>query len=293
MSTPNPLIQPLIDHLHSDGRLRVWSVVITIFGDAIQPHGGTVAMSDLQTILGAMNVESGALRTAMSRLAKEGWVTREKQGRHSFYKLSKAGLKSLIPATQKIYRPTYAPDPKSILIAVGPDVIGHARETQNALLGAFGGLQLRNGVGLFADPSDKVRQQIVDAELLTISGDIERLPDWVIDRFDLQNLADDYDALIARFSDMAAKTEALNKLSPLEALCARTLLIHDWRRLILKQPALPTHLLPKDWPGGACHKLVRELYLALLAQSENWWDSEPKKAAQTELSHRFQHQYVD
>ncbi|MFT6656919.1 PaaX family transcriptional regulator C-terminal domain-containing protein [Maritalea sp.] len=287
MNASNTLIQPLIDHLHSDGRLRVWSVVITIFGDTIQPHGGTVAMSDLQTILSAMNVENGALRTAMSRLAKEGWVTRDKQGRHSFYKLSKAGLKSFIPATEKIYRATYSPDPKSLVIAVGPDVIGHAREAQNALLGAFGGLQLRNGVGFFADPSAKVLKQIEDAELLTIESDIQKLPDWVIDRFELHELAADYLALMDRFAKLAAAGSSLQTLSPLEALAARTLLIHEWRRLILKQPPLPKHLLPKNWPGAECHKVVSETYLALLARSEDWWEAEPKKAAQTELTRRF------
>lgn len=287
MSTPNPLIQPLIDHLHSDGRLRVWSVVITIFGDAIQPHGGTVAMSDLQTILGAMDVESGALRTAMSRLAKEGWVSRDKQGRNSFYKLSNAGVKSFVPATQKIYHPTYSPDPKSLVIAVGQDVIGHARETQNALLDAFGGIKLRNGVGLFADPNAKMLNQIEDAELLIIDANIKTLPDWVIERLELQSLADDYLALIDRFTKLATSGLALQVLSPLEALCARTLLIHEWRRLILKQPPLPKHLLPDNWPGAACHKVVSETYLALLSRSEDWWETEPKKAAQTELSRRF------
>jgi len=287
MNAPNPLIQPLIDHLHSDGRLRVWSVVITIFGDAIQPHGGTVAMSDLQTLLGAMNVESGALRTAMSRLAKEGWVTREKQGRHSFYKLSGVGIKSFIPATQKIYNAIYSPDPKSLVITIGPDVIGHARETQNALLGAIGGLKLRNGVGFFADPSAKVLKQIENAELLIIDANIKALPDWVIERLELQLLAADYLALMDRFSNLAAAGSAMHALTPLEALCARTLLIHEWRRLILKQPPLPKHLLPKNWPGAACHKVVSQTYLALLARSEDWWEAEPKKAARSELSRRF------
>ena len=287
MSTANPLIQPLIDHLHSDGRLRVWSVVITIFGDAIQPHGGIVAMSDLQIMLGTMNVESGALRTAMSRLAKEGWVTREKQGRNSFYQLSKAGLKSFIPATQKIYKAEFSPDPQRLIIAVGPDVIGHARETQNALLDAFGGLQLRNGVALFADPSEKLRKQLADADMIQLESEIAVLPDWVIEKLDLQSLADDYLALIERFAPLVATRNELEMLSPLEALCVRTLLIHDWRRLILKQPALPKHLLPADWPGATCHALVRDLYLSLLEQSENWWDAVPKKAAQAELLRRF------
>ena len=73
-------LSPLIDQLHKDGRLRVWSLVITIFGDAIQPRGGRVSTARLQEILERMRIEPGALRTALSRLAKEGWVIREREG---------------------------------------------------------------------------------------------------------------------------------------------------------------------------------------------------------------------
>jgi len=287
MLAPNQLIKPLIDHLHSDGRLRVWSVVITIFGDAVQPHGGTVAMSDLQTILGGMNIESGAIRTAMSRLAKEGWVDREKQGRNSFYKLSSVGRKSFIPATEIIYRATFAPDPEKLIIAVGPDVIGHARETQNALLTAFGGMRLRNGVGIFADPSDKVIKQIQNADLLMLDAQVDRLPDWVIERLELQQLFGEFHGLMDRFGPLVENADTLQSLSPLDALCARILLVHGWRRLILRHPTLPEHLLPKDWPGATCHKLVSVIYKALLQRSEEWWDVEQKKSTQQILLRRF------
>ncbi|MGJ8527557.1 PaaX family transcriptional regulator [Maritalea sp.] len=288
MSPTNQLIKPLIDHLHSDGRLRVWSMVITIFGDAIQPRGGVVAMSDLHEILGALGVESGAVRTAMSRLAKEGWVTRQKQGRNSFYKLSEAGLNSFVPATQKIYRAEYAPEPTTILMAVGPNVLGKAREQQNAQIVAMGGEHLRNGVGLFADPTDKVREQIKATGLMSIEGEMSTLPDWVIDKLDLQPLAEAYHGLIDRFTSLAVTREQLDQLTSLEALCARILLVHEWRRLILKQPDLPARLLPQDWPGAAAHNLVSTLYRQLLAPSEKWWSAVSSDSEMETLRRRFE-----
>lgn len=287
MRAPHKLVSPLIDHLHSDGRLRVWSVVITIFGDAVQPHGGTVAMADLQTILGHMGVENGALRTAMSRLAKEGWVTRERQGRNSFYRLSPAGLKSFIPATEKIYRAQYAPTPNKLIFAVGPDVIGTAREQQNALLTGFGGMALRNGVALFADPGEQLLQQLQQADLLLIDASLDQLPHWVAEKLELAELAQDYQALIDRFTPLAQQAERLADLSPIDALCARILLIHDWRRLILKQPPLPAHLLPADWPGAAAHHLVSGLYRQLIGPSENWWSNGNGDEARQILAERF------
>ena len=35
----------IIERLHGAQRLRVWSVIITVFGDAIVPRGGRVALS--------------------------------------------------------------------------------------------------------------------------------------------------------------------------------------------------------------------------------------------------------
>lgn len=286
MSASNQLISPLIDHLHSDGRLRVWSVVITIFGDAVQPRGGTVAMADLQAILGHMGVENGALRTAMSRLAKEGWVTRERQGRNSFYRLSEAGLKSFIPATERIYRAPLAPTPKKLIFAVGPDVIGTTREQQNALLTGFGGIILRNGVALFADPAAPLRRQLRQSNLLLIDAELDGLPRWVADKLALGEMETDYQALINRFTPLCEQAEQLTCLSPIDALCARILLIHEWRRLILKQPPLPAHLLPENWPATA-HQLVSGLYRQLIAPSENWWSNGNGAAAQKVLAERF------
>ena len=86
---PDAAIQPLIDMFYARGRPRVISLVVTIFGDAALQRGGEIAMTDLTAITGNIGVSPGALRTAMSRLAAEGWVEREKVGRNTLYRLSK------------------------------------------------------------------------------------------------------------------------------------------------------------------------------------------------------------
>ena len=50
-----------------------------------------------------MGVGSGAVRTACSRLAKDGWIVRQKQGRNSFYRLSDMGHAPFRKASQQIY----------------------------------------------------------------------------------------------------------------------------------------------------------------------------------------------
>ncbi|MEL6795067.1 MAG: phenylacetic acid degradation protein, partial [Pseudomonadota bacterium] len=96
-------LDQLIERLHGEGRLRVWSLAVTIFGDAVAPRGGSIAMSDLSTLLERLGAEPGAVRTAMSRLARDGYVERAKDGRRSFYRLAPAAAAEFQRATARIY----------------------------------------------------------------------------------------------------------------------------------------------------------------------------------------------
>jgi len=62
-------------------------------------------------------------------------------------------------------------------------------------------------------------------------------------------------------------------LSDADAFTARILLIHHYRRVVLRDPLLPTPLLPRDWPGRAARALCGEIYRGLLAPSEQWLDA--------------------
>ena len=57
------------------------------------------------------------------------------------------------------------------------------------------------------------------------------------------------------------------------AFLLRVLLVHDYRRLLLRDPSLPGVLLPADWPGQSARLLCSELYRRLLAPSERHLDA--------------------
>ena len=96
-------IEPLLTHLHNQGRLRVWSLIITFFGDSILAKGGEVEASRIKALMQAMNIEAGTLRTALSRLTNDNWLERYKIGKSTIYRLSDKGLKEFGPASELIY----------------------------------------------------------------------------------------------------------------------------------------------------------------------------------------------
>src|SRR5258708_15167226 len=100
---PHPLAR-IIEQLKREPS-RTGSIVITVFGDAIVPRGGSVWLGTLLEFFRTIDIDSGVVRTAMSRLAADGWLERNKVGRNSFYRLGKEGRQTFDAATQHIYGP--------------------------------------------------------------------------------------------------------------------------------------------------------------------------------------------
>jgi phenylacetic acid degradation operon negative regulatory protein len=63
--------------------------------------------------------------------------------------------------------------------------------------------------------------------------------------------------------------------------------------VVLRDPLLPTALLPEDWPGRAARQLCGEIYRGLLPASEQWLDQHavnengPLPKPVEELARRF------
>src|SRR5882757_3726773 len=98
---PHPLAR-IIEQLKREPS-RTGSIVITVFGDAIVPRGGSVWLGTLLEFFKTLDIDSGVVRTAMSRLAADGWLERNKVGRNSFYRLNEKGRQTFDTATKHIY----------------------------------------------------------------------------------------------------------------------------------------------------------------------------------------------
>src|SRR3954470_12961231 len=82
---------------------RTGFIIITVFGDAIVPRGGSVWLGTLLEFFKTLDIEGGVVRTAMSRLAADGWLERARVGRNSFYRLADKGRHTFDAATRHIY----------------------------------------------------------------------------------------------------------------------------------------------------------------------------------------------
>ena len=58
------------------------------------------------------------------------------------------------------------------------------------------------------------------------------------------------------------------RMSHADAFALRALLIHEYRRILLRDPCLPVPLLPKNWIGAQARALCGELYAQLIEPAE-------------------------
>src|SRR5690606_13302605 len=95
--------------------------------------------------------------------------------------------------------------------------------------------------------------------MLVIHGSSAEHPEALRALWPSAEIAAAYAALAGAWRPLAAALKGGARLAPLDAMAARTLLIHDWRRIVLRDPGLPAALLPADWPGAAARRLVATL----------------------------------
>src|SRR5712664_2699152 len=269
---------------------RTGSIVITVFGDAIVPRGGSVWLGTLLEFFRTIDIDSGVVRTAMSRLATDGWLERNKVGRNSFYRLVKKGRQTFDAATKHIY------DPQSsdwtgrfelLLIGNGEDRDASREALKNAGFGS-------PLPGVWVAPSGvPIPEEAAGAIRLEVSAEDDSGRRLLSESWPLHRTADAYLKFMKTFEPLRSWIGRREPLTDADAFTARILLIHHYRRVVLRDPLLPAALLPKDWPGRAARALCGDIYRALLPKSELWLDQHgtseagPLPKAGADLTRRF------
>lgn len=244
-----------------DAPSRTGSVIITIYGDAIAPRGGELALSSLLELMAALGANGGVVRTAISRLARDGWLEGHRAGRRSFYRLSRRGKLESAKAGPRIYGPLVSPWGGQLRLAFAEAGV------ERTMLEQAGYALLAPGV--LAAPDTALTPPPGIPALLS-NGTPEALRALAARAWPVTRVGMGYAGFVELFADLDSLAAGLQ---PLEALAMRILLIHEYRRVTLRDPRLPSGLLPPDWPGTTACALCARLYTTLAPASEHWLDN--------------------
>lgn len=260
--------------------VRANSLIITVYGDAIAPHGGTVWLGSFIRLVEPLGLNPRMVRTSVFRLSREKWLVSEQIGRRSFYSLTATGKRRFEHAYRRIYddpRGEWSGDWQIVMTLGGTSGGALPASLRDALRKEL--LWEGFGViapGILARPSTQsadadalldilqgtgAHDKVVVMQARTLGALASRpLQDLVRDCWNLDAIAADYKRFIDSFRPVVRAMRAAETLDPEQCFVIRTLLIHEFRRVQLRDPQLPKQLLPAEWPGDTARALCGELY---------------------------------
>lgn len=252
---------------------RSKSLVMTIFGDSIAPHGGGAWLGSLIELLAPFGVNDRLLRTSVFRLVQEGWLVASRDGRRSSYAIVAAARPRFERANRRIYAPLNRSwnGAWTMLLSGTAAVDAPERTALRKELLWEGFAQV--APGLFAYPGAPlevlddmltrldVRNKVIVWGAAALPGVASRpLAELAAEAWDLSEVGLRYGQFMAQFSPLLHLLEQGAPLDAEAAFTVRTLLVHAYRRVQLHDPMLPAALLPASWPGAQAYALARALY---------------------------------
>lgn len=244
----------LIRRVLDESPLKAASFIVTIYGDVVEPRGGIAWIGNLIETCAKVGISETLVRTAVSRLVAAGQLSGEREGRRSYYRLSRSAGSEFAAAARVLFG---APDESGwqFVHVTGPAVeegmqalkrAGHARLSARLAVGPARQITATIPALIFrADPPE----------------DRTALREFASEYFDLTAHAQAYETFSAQFGTLAP-ADPIN-FSPAMALTIRLLLVHRFRTVHLHDPRLPAAALPDNWPGKTARLLFAQLYRQL------------------------------
>lgn len=266
----NHQVEQLLSEFRQRRPIRAGSLIVTVFGDSISQHGNSIWLGSLIELLEPFGLNERLVRTAVYRLCQDDWLASRKVGRRSYYRFSDSGQRHFQHAANRIYQTASRPwDGRWTLVMAGllqdrereqlrqelrwlgfgtlsPGLMAHPSGDRQSLDETLGELGLASKVVVLAAQTGDQASQDVLQQLSFRSWNIKTLEQR-------------YRQFSDRFGAISTDT-----LSDSQCFALRTLLIHEYRRILLRDADLPQELLPKGWSGlqalGTVTRTYRQLH---------------------------------
>lgn len=243
------------------------SALFTLLGDVVRPSGGVAWLSILTECMAVLDFTPQATRTALHRMAGEGWVAPSRSGRYAAYRLTDRGVRRLDAAALRIYRLRAADWDGRWRMIHTPGPVRDAAAVKALRWWGHGPLDRRwwvsphgGGAGALDLPPGTLHFETSPAE------DPDRDRDVVRRAWDLEGIHRAHAAFLDAWPADPPSAE------PRRAFAARIRLVHHWRSFLFLDPGLPYGLLPDDWLGQCAARRFRALWERLEAPAWDFYD---------------------
>jgi phenylacetic acid degradation operon negative regulatory protein len=254
---------------------RPTSLIFSLYGDLVHAAGPDAEpalwLGTLVDLMAAFDLSEAAVRQAVSRMARQGWLRAERDGKRAYYTVTDRGRRRIEELSPRIYGPVIEWDGTWRLLAATIDG-REARARLRQELRVLGWAPLSPSVWI--SPTDSLRSAAEAAERYGAGGEAHLfvgtyegpLSDReLVERcWDLPSVAQAYEQFVATYRPRLERELHTGAAGDGAAFAERLWLVHDFRRFAYLDPGLPSELVPAHWPGTIAAGIFREYY-ALLA----------------------------
>jgi phenylacetic acid degradation operon negative regulatory protein len=236
--------------------MQARSALFDLYGDYLRPRGGRAPVAALVRLLAPLGIAAPAVRTAVSRMVRQGWLHPLRLSTGPGYLLTPKAARRLDGAAARIYRTArFGWDGTFDLIVIDAPSQRGDRARLASHLGYLGYGTIDESTWVATRAAEEVESLLAESGLR-------------YERFTASHAAGTPGAvaLVRRAWNLdeigGAYEQFVQKLRPIvgavgesstdeECYAARFTLVHEWRAFLFRDPALPPALLPARWPGTA------------------------------------------
>ena len=227
------------------------SALFDLYGDHLRVRGGRAQVAALVRLLAPVGVAAPAVRTAVSRMVRQGWLEPVRLSGGPGYALTPRAVRRLDDSAARIYRTSQDGwDGTWHLAVTALPGQRSRRDRLRAGLTFLGFAQLDDATWIGPRWSEDVDSLLevegVRAERFAARHDGDSIG-LVRSAWDVEGLGRAYGRWLADARRLV--DEAGDHPDDEQAFAARSRLVHEWRKFLFLDPGLPRPLLPADWPG--------------------------------------------
>ena len=273
--------QQLIDIYSKSQMVHANSLVLTIFGDYICSHGGEIWLGSIIKMVEGLGISQRLVRTSVYRLAEKGILQSKQVGRRSFYSLTEKGFRQFSTAAERIYRyqqNNWDGEWRVVFTTLKNISKKDKEKFQNELVW-LGFNRLSNGVHANTlaqlDVVNKIVHEMklddsVVAMQATSMGNnpLKSSGNMIKQCFNFDVMKQEYLEFINFFNGILVSAESTDSKSDEMCFMLRTLLIHKYRHILLREPEVPHELVPEDCLSHKAREITEKLYKLICNQAE-------------------------
>jgi phenylacetic acid degradation operon negative regulatory protein len=232
-------------------------------------------------LLAPLGIAAPAVRTAISRMVRQGWLDPVRLPGGPGYALTDRARHRVDDAAARIYRTRDAEwDGSWDLLVLDPLGERSARERVRSGLSFLGYAPLSDSTWIspFLSPEVDPLLAAERAGFARLRAHDDEAATRARDAWDLERLARSYVAW-CEFADrlLADPDSELSGLADAgedeRAFAVRSVLLHEWRKFLFTDPGLPAELLPTDWVGNEAARFFAEEAARLLPAASRFVDA--------------------